>query len=866
MARQFALATARRIVLAVVVLMSCGTLSARQFADSLLSHLGPTTFLLDRTLTEAEAEASPYLFRDVRTALAALRDGTEAQPMRLLIAPGVYWVDDPDDPAVRRPEAGSSTPYGMTVRCRHLSLEGLTGCPEDVVLASSRGQTQGADGNFTMLRIVGDDLRARGLTFGNYCNVDLIYPRDRSQERPRRSEAIVQAQLVHVEADRVYCDSCRFVSRLNLCPMTGARRTLFRGCHFESTDDALAGSAVYVSCHFTFFSSKPWYSTPAWGAVLLDCDIDTHTRGRQYFTKVGGGIAVIDTRIRTLYDAAASPLALGWSPYDDTATGYQAGVTLNGQPVLIGEDNNEGRNATAAAQRSDLTGRRLLEAYKVTTPDGRVLYNTPNLLGGDDGWDPLGLRPAIEAAERQLGRPLLGLPTYLAITPRRAAFRAQDDTVTFRATLHRWGNYDLLEAKRDTVLTDLMEGSGLWTAPQTLRHATSEVPLREPWRKFGFSSRNTFAHEAKGLVAVEFTSGLKALASVSVAPHLQPAPTFASRPALNYDDRQSEYSVDYQLSLGGGDDVSQITWYRYKRDDMADTIAVRRGTPAQGQRTYRLAAGDVGYRIAVRVTPRRSDTHVGTGDIASAPFAVDLRKMSLFRTTDRSLAEDFATLPVGYQPQMLPGFWTFDGYKPADTAPHDWQPQPEHAWYYGEATDGARGRGLVQATRGARCFYIPVRKRTGDMTVTLRCDPCKTAGQGFGSATGQYLDVYIKFDPETLTGYALRIERSPNYDKAVLFTLVEYRNGTVTPLTEPQPSSCFRTTCTITLSVRGTTLSAEASTDNPAPGSSASAGVLPDVRLSARIAKSPHGAIGLQHTGSTGASATLIHLLAAEWK
>ena len=37
---------------------------------------------------------------------------------------------------------------------------------------------------------------------------------------------------------------------------------------------------------------------------------------------------------------------------------------------------------------------------------------------------------------------------------------------------------------------------------------------------------------------------------------------------------------------------------------------------------------------------------------------------------------------------------------------------------------------------------------------SLNVDASKTAGQGFGSATGQYLDLYIKFDTRTLTGYA----------------------------------------------------------------------------------------------------------------
>ena len=89
------------------------------------------------------------------------------------IAPGVYWIDNPDDPGIRKPEPGENIPYGIKVRLNKTRLIGMGDSAEDVVLACNRGQTQGANGNFTMLLITGDDIQAENLTFGNYCNVDL---------------------------------------------------------------------------------------------------------------------------------------------------------------------------------------------------------------------------------------------------------------------------------------------------------------------------------------------------------------------------------------------------------------------------------------------------------------------------------------------------------------------------------------------------------------------------------------------------------------------------------------------------------------------------------------------------------------------
>ena len=88
----------------------------------------------------------------------------------------------------------------------------------------------------------------------------------------------------------------RFMSRLNTGPFWGSKRTLFDRCHFESTDDALNGTAVYLNCTFGIYSSKPFGHTSGTGAVFLNCDIQSFTREKQYFVKGTGPVAAIDTR------------------------------------------------------------------------------------------------------------------------------------------------------------------------------------------------------------------------------------------------------------------------------------------------------------------------------------------------------------------------------------------------------------------------------------------------------------------------------------------------------------------------------------------------------------------------------------------
>ena len=469
------------------------------------------------------------------------------------IAPGVYWIDNPDDSAIRKPEAGEMIPYGMKVRLNKTRIVGTGESPDDVILACNRGQTQGADGNFTIFHITGDDILTENITFGNYCNVDLNYQRNPRLNRQRRADAIVQAQLIICNGDRYEARHCRFISRLNLCPFAGARHVLFENCYFECTDDALCGTGTYRQCRFTFFSSKPFYSTSPQGAVFEDCDIHSKVEGIQYLTKVSDPVTMRNCR---------------WTSDD---------------PNLK------------------------IEWTKKPNPKKRCLMENCTLNGK---------------------------PLNVPMPP--------------------------------------------------------DVPM---------------------------------------------------------------------------------------------------------------------------------------------PVTTPL-------------------LPLMNLSSLSSGRWTLDAYKPKDTAGYDWNVDASRpAWCFGEGMDGAEGcYGMIQNVRGARMMYTGKTNETyGNQTLTIDLSPCKSAGQGFGSATGQYLDLCIKFDTQKLTGYGLRFVRTPAYDKAVEVVLVEYKDGEITPICSPEKCVLFKKSCRVTLSAKGSTLSAQIEQGDQ------------QQLLSAAIEHPNNfGGIHIQHTGSTGASATVI--------
>ena len=148
---------------------------------------------LDGSLSDEEAAALPHVYNTFQQAAAAFKAGTAEQPMRLYVAPWVYWIDDPDDAYIRGSKG--EYPFGMVIKCPYLEIEGLNPTPRAVVLASARGQTQGAIGNFTMFDFTGDGLRFENLTMGNFCNIDLEYPLKPELGRKKRNSAITQAHV-----------------------------------------------------------------------------------------------------------------------------------------------------------------------------------------------------------------------------------------------------------------------------------------------------------------------------------------------------------------------------------------------------------------------------------------------------------------------------------------------------------------------------------------------------------------------------------------------------------------------------------------------------------------------------------------------
>ena len=805
-------------------------------------QLSETAIYLDGSLSDELAAQYPYVYNDITKALSAdaLKNGTADNPMTVYVAPYVYWIDDPAATDTVQKTDGYSAPYGMVVNSDYLTIKGLTENPDNVVLAGNRGQSHAANGNYTMFRFnCNSALTVKNITIGNYCSVDLDYPLMSELNQAKRTETITQAQLADVSGDKMFADNCNFISRLNLDPINGASRSLYNNCHFESTDDALNANAVYVGCDFDFYGNRPLYSSYGTGSTFLGCTfnckiLNVEAEPTQFFTKEGGTITAVDC----VYNSNLSvPISIGWTKTPSTSLKcYQSNIIHNGQSITIG---GEGAKETV-----DITGKSVLDAYKIVS-GGKTYYNTYNLLKGSDDWDPLGVKDVIKAAGQDK------VATQLSITSDVTEIESGKETASIGGTINYfYGDNDTTqkitysvsdEDKAYVKLTDNGDG-------------TCKV-----------EGTNNDDAAKKVIINASTESGLEAAVGITVKPSKLDAPEYIKTPVIT-NDGQGSLKVDYSLDLGSREDMSAISWYRCTDAEGSNKVLVAVTRNDSPEYTYKLTAGDVGYYIMAKVESKNIRSDYGTPVNTVYDKAIGVKDVR-----SKNLSTDFSNFPNIKQSEIKAGFWTVDYNRPADTESFgSWQgADTEEPWKYGTTGNGCVGAGLYEGTQGSRIMYTPVEGTYGDMSLELVVDPAKTAGQGFGSA-GQYMDVLLKFDTSTLTGYGLRIVRTKASSNAVTFVLVKYDNGTVTEISDEVIASCYATGCTISLKVEGNKLTAHVETPTEQLADQAAKGYPHVVDLTADIEANSFGGVAIQHTGTVGSggwqNTTMLHNLDITWE
>ncbi len=791
--------------------------------DEEVVTLSDHAFLLDSRLTDAEVEANNYIFNNVNQAIEAATDGTEENPMVIYIAPGVYWTHDPD-------AESTTNAFTITKTCANMKWEGLTDDYRNVVIAFNFGHSIGYDGgNPTCFNISGDGFNVRNLTVGGYCNVDLVYHLNHKYDHEKRSTDITQCQLGTYSGDKLYCENVAFISRLNMMPFNNSKRALYVNCHMESTDDALNGSAqsVYLNCDFEFYSSKPWYNSS--GSTLLNCDfnlvhINDGPSPYQYLSKVQSRFNVIDCRFHDL----KGNYNIGWAEVlSPTFRSYYSNVTYNGEKIDFSFDGLYPNNGV------DLTGTNALKAYKLVTSKGKIIYNVYNLLRGADDWDPLGQKDDI------------------------AALGAIDVAMTMNASADITNLETGKEGADKAVLSYTLSGpqstdyntlaNVTWSVAEEYKAVVSLVKNENG--TCTATATNELEETVKVPVIARDASGLESAVILTIKPSVLPIAKATDLVVSQVSDGTA--TVEYVIAdLGVRADNSRINWYVC--DDATGTnpihIATGRGTTPLKQITLRPEW--VGKYLLVEVESKHIRSEYAEKSIVVSVNAIATDGI----VSNNTYNVDIDTFVTTTNMDVKAGYWTVNNMNYGTGATNGFKD------YTGIYFTGSKSNGFSEMN------YTPSTGEYGNMDITLKVAPGKTAGQGFGS-NNNFMEIRVKYDVATKTGYAVRIVRTSGDSTKVQIVKLSYANETkvVDVLAESGNTSAYLTECTIHVWTENGKLKTHIESSAEQSEAAATKGYLAKVDLEADITANTYGGFGVYYESSTGNNTTYIGSVEIKW-
>jgi pectinesterase len=298
-------------------------------------------------------------FKTVQEALDSVEKGN-TEPARILIKPGKY-------------EEHLAIPKDKP----HVQLIGQGAKPDDTTitfhLKASDPKPDGT-GNVgttgsSSVTVNGPDFLAENITFANSAGA-----------------GAGQAVAVKTNGDRLVFRNCRFLGHQDTLYPSGKGRCYFKDCYIAGDTDFIFGNAVAVFDHCTIESVGRGFDSAAntspeqpYGYVFLDCTLIASADvpagsvflGRPWQWNSGPHPAV--AYLRTKMGPHISPA--GWNPWDKANT----------DPAKTARY-SEYKSMDPDGQPLDVSKR--VDWSHQLTDDEAAKYTIPNILAGDDHWDP----------------------------------------------------------------------------------------------------------------------------------------------------------------------------------------------------------------------------------------------------------------------------------------------------------------------------------------------------------------------------------------------------------------------------------------------------------------------------------------------
>lgn len=727
--------------------------NVRGGSEPIVRSIDPSRLTYDILVDGNLAQDDPAnrKFKTLQAAYAAAPAGTEEKPTIIGIKPNVYQL----------PSNAPRTP-SMRITKNYITLLGLTNNRRSVVLADNRGLMQGAEDNGYILVVDAIGFTAKNLTIINYCNTDYEYPDDPSKNLTKRSDVITQAVALQASGDKHVYENIALLSRLDTMFLLAAR-SYFKNVYIEGTDDWMGGGqiSVWEDCTLVYRTGSGVMS--AANVVFRNCRFEA-ARGMQFYKAEYWGADMPNVLINCVLPVTSAQAPVAWvrgkaQPRQGLFSLTYHNKDTKGNPAVIFDSNVGAPTFTYSRELPD-------EEVRAFNP-WNLLRAAPN--GVADDWDPAGMREKYEAAGEG------NLVYRLSLAGSGARIRTGGPSVAIGVTVMP------KRAARSTITwytkSDLV----------SLNQAAGQIVV--------VTATNTRRPPQWVPITATAPNGFYVTAYVYAEPKYIDPPAVTSAPKIG-SPVNGAVSLSYALDLRGREDQSLISWSIC--DDAAGSnareVAVSRGN--QPLKTLTLLPGFAGKFLKASLQPKHYISEAGPAVYAVAAVPI---VASDIPSPDVSInLRNFVTTPDS---SYSSGLWTVLG-----------------PWTVVTEDELVNGYGMRSGNGPASLLYQEDVER-GDMQVDLVMTPDKTAGQGFSipgspAETGQrnlHSDIYIKYDPRTKNGYALRFWRTTQSASKCMFQLYRIVDGIGSPIDDRQVlSGVFKPNTRMTLKIVGSKFSADA--------------------------------------------------------
>ncbi len=708
-------------------------------------------------------------FKTLQAAYAAAPPGTDEKRTVIGIRPNVYLL----------PANQPRTP-SLKITKDYITFLGLTNNRRSVVLADNRGLMQGAEDDGYILDVDAVGFTAKNLTIINYCNTDYEYPGDPSKNLTKRSNVITQAVALQAAGDKHVYENVALLSRLDTMFLRTAR-SYFKNVYIEGTDDWMGGGQISVWEDSTLVYPNGSGVMSASNVVFRNCRFEA-TRGMQFYKAEYNAAVRPNVLINSTLPVASPQSPVAWirgkaAPRPSVFSLTYHNKDSAGHPAVVYDSNEAEPKFTYSRELSDSEVR----AYN----PWNLLRAAPN--GTVDDWDPAGVRQQYEAASEG------NLLYRMALTGSGATIRTGGPGATIGATVTP-------DRAADAAIT--------WSTKSDL------VTLsRTTGPNVVVTARNTTGQSQWVPINAATPNGFHVTAYVYAEPRYINAPAITSAPKISAP-QNGTVSVAYTLDLtsdrGQWEDQSLVSWSIC--DDAAcskaRTVAVSRGN--QPLKALTLMPGFARKFIRVAVQPK-----VEISEPGPPVYAISAAPMAESEIPSANVSMNFRNLVTDPDESYVSGLWTILG-----------------PWTVAGEEELVNGYGARSGNEPASLLYQEDVERAESMQLDIKVmTPEKTAGQGFSipgspSETGPrnlHSDIYIKYDPRTKNGYALRFWRTTLSSSKCMFQLYKIVNGIGSPIDDGGVSNgvlsgILKPNTTMTLRIAGDKFTVDAAnTGNEEP-------------------------------------------------